>query len=371
VEGGVEKQTLSRLCLACNRGYGEHVGFCPNDGTPLIRFQTSEDRWIGKVLDDRYEVKQQLGKGGIGVVYLAQDLRTNVSVAIKMLQSELVIDEASIKRFEQEVSAMASMNHPHLVAWHGSGMTPTGQPFLVMEYLQGRGLREVIKEGGPIAPERAVHIFSQVTEGVECAHLQGLIHRDLKPSNIVLIEQNGDPDYVKVLDFGLVKLMPWAGKPTQQLTKAGESFGSPMYMCPEQCVGKKLSQSSDIYSLAITLFEALTGSPPFRGSNPIQTTSMHVHQSPPKFADVRSGLELPVALEAVVMTALQKDPADRFQSMSDFRNALQSALSGAPPPAAANSNQNLQPAAALNRNTPDKGNGGLLKAISGWLRRQS
>jgi serine/threonine protein kinase len=361
VEGGIENKTLTRLCLACNRGYGEHVGVCPNDGTPLIRFKTGEDPWIGKLLAGRFQVKDQIGKGGIGVVYLAQDIKNDSPVAIKMLQLGLVFDDASIKRFSQEVTATSSMNHPHLVAWQDSGMTPIGQPFLVMEYLQGRSLRELIKVDGPLTAGRAVGIFAQVADGLEFAHQQGIVHRDLKPSNIILINHNGEADFAKVVDFGLAKLMPWANKSAQNLTRAGESFGSPIYMCPEQCLGKKLSPSSDVYSLAVALFEAVTGRPPFLGSNSVQTTSMHVHQPPPRFSDVRPNLELPEALQAVVMMALQKDPADRFQTMAQFRGALLDSLQNKNP-APVDNQLNASP-------VPNKESGNLMQAISAWLRQ--
>jgi serine/threonine protein kinase len=314
------------MCLACNKEFQEDIAKCPHDGTSLISLR-QEDEWIGRTLLERYDVTELLGKGGMGVVYLARQRMMERWVAIKMLQAELTQDDVSVKRFQQEAKAASCLNHPHLVTLHDYGITPTGQPFLVMEYLQGRSLLEVIKRIGPLPPHTAVKIFSQVADGLAHAHHQGIVHRDLKPSNILLIEQEDDPEFVKVVDFGLAKLMPWSGKESQHLTKTGEVFGSPIYMSPEQCMGRELRPTSDIYSLGITLFEALTGKPPFRGVNSIATASKHMSEAPPRLAEIRPDLELPEALEKVVLTSLAKDPAARFQDMTEFRDALQSSIS--------------------------------------------
>ena len=326
------------MCLACNREFQEEIQKCPHDGTALISLR-QEDEWIGRTLGDRYDVTELLGKGGMGVVYLARQRVIDRWVAIKMLQAELTQDEVSVKRFEQEAKAASCLNHPHLVTLHDYGITTTGQPFLVMEYLQGNSLLDIIKRHGPLSPRRAIKIFSQVAEGLQHAHHQGIVHRDLKPSNIILVDQEGDAEFVKVVDFGLAKLMPWSGKESQHLTKTGEVFGSPIYMSPEQCMGRELRPTSDIYSLGITMFEALTGKPPFKGANSIQTASKHLSEAPPHFVDIRPDLDLPDALETVVFKALSKDPTARFQDMAEFKDALQSAAAATRAAAAANISQ--------------------------------
>lgn len=327
---GAGKSNATKMCLACSQEFSEDLTNCPKDGTTLMALPGRDD-WVGKTLADRYEVTDLIGKGGMGVVYLGRHTRMERMVAIKMLQAELAQDDSSVKRFEQEAKAASCLNHPHLITLHDFGITPTGQPFLVMEFLEGRSLLEVIKLDGPVTPARAGKIFSQAADGLSHAHHQGIVHRDLKPSNILLIDRNGESDFVKVLDFGLAKLMPWSGKESQHLTKTGEVFGSPIYMSPEQCMGRELRPTSDIYSLCITLYEALTGKPPFRGPTSIQTASLHMHAPPPKFEEVRPDLCLPHALETVVMKGLQKDPNDRFQSMMEFSDALQTALNDATP----------------------------------------
>jgi serine/threonine-protein kinase len=323
------------MCLACNREFQEEIQKCPHDGTALISLR-QEDEWIGRTLGERYDVTELLGKGGMGVVYLARQRVIDRWVAIKMLQAELTQDEVSVKRFEQEAKAASLLNHPHLVTLHDYGITPTGQPFLVMEYLEGHSLLDIIKRQGPLSPRRAIKIFSQVSEGLGHAHHQGIVHRDLKPSNIILVEQEGDSEFVKVVDFGLAKLMPWSGKESQHLTKTGEVFGSPIYMSPEQCMGRELRPTSDIYSLGITLFESLTGKPPFKGANSIATASKHMSEPPPRFTDIRPDLDLPEVLETVVLKTLAKDPAARYQNMSEFKDALQGAAAATRQAAAAN-----------------------------------
>lgn len=362
------KRTLTKICLACERGFHDHLAQCPHDGTALITFKTGEDSWINKQVgaNNRYRIEERLGQGGIGVVYKARDLVSDTPVAIKMLQEGLDVDEASVKRFEQEVNATSCLDHEHLVAWRESGITQTGQPYLVMEYLEGKSLLEELK-AGPLSPARAVHIFAQAADGIQYSHARGVIHRDLKPSNIILITRDGDPDFVKIADFGLAKLILGAGKRVQRVTKAGESVGSPIYLSPEQGSGKPLGPTSDIYSLGVTLFEALTGKPPFLGANTVMTINMHIRQAPPRFADVTPGLDIPPSLEAAVMMALHKDPADRFQSMDEFAAALRRSLSpdtvAEPVPLRARM-PDLEPLPAENSGT-------LIKAISTWFRRFS
>ena len=311
----------SKMCLACNKEYVGEMTVCPDDKTALIAIGR-EDPYLGNILADRFEIIDIIGKGGMGVVYLARHQVLDRLVAIKMLQAELTQDEASVKRFQQEAKAASHLNHPHLITLHDFGVTPTKQPFLVMEYLEGVSLLDVLREEGPMEPKRAVKIFSAAADGLNHAHTVGILHRDLKPSNILLINHQGDKDFVKIVDFGLAKLMPWSGKESQHLTKTGEVFGSPIYMSPEQCMGKELRPTSDIYSLGITLFECLTGKPPFRGTNSIQTASKHMTEPPPSFREVRPDLPLPEGLEKVVLKCLSKNPSDRFQNMADFKDAL-------------------------------------------------
>jgi serine/threonine protein kinase len=328
--GGTEQQALSRkICLACDQQWAGNMVACPHDGTVLVPLKV-EDEFIGKVIADRYQIMSKLGKGGMGIVYLAKHQMMDRLVAVKMLQAELSHDELSVKRFVQEAKAASALNHPHIISLYDFGILPTGQPYLAMEYLEGVPLLDLIRKRGPISPQRAVKIFGEAADGLHHAHIAGIVHRDLKPSNIILVNHDNDPDFVKIVDFGLAKLMPWSGKESQHLTKTGEVFGSPIYMSPEQCMGKQLLPTSDIYSLGVTLFESLTGRPPFRGQNSIQTASKHMSEQPPIFEEVVPGLGVPPALEAVVLRALAKNPDDRFQNMAEMKDAMERALYAEP-----------------------------------------
>jgi tRNA A-37 threonylcarbamoyl transferase component Bud32 len=327
VEGGsgLDRQALSKkICLACDRQFTGQEGSCPMDGTVLVPLK--ENNFIGSTLADRYLIQSLIGQGGMGLVFLAKHTMMDRTVAIKMLHQELLNDPLSVKRFQQEAKAASCLNHPNIITLHDFGITPQGQPFLCMEYLQGTPLQDLLKRYGPMDPPRAVRIFGQVCDALHHAHNQGIVHRDLKPSNILLVTHECDPEFVKVVDFGLAKLMPWSGKESQHLTKTGEVFGSPIYMSPEQCMGKQLDPRSDIYSLGVTLYEALTGKPPFRGQNSIQTASKHMSELPPTFGAVRPDLTLPPGLEAVVFRSLEKDPGKRYNTMAEMKEAMEKAL---------------------------------------------
>ena len=189
-------------------------------------------------------------------------------------------DQTSKKRFQLEAEAASCLKHPNIIAVYDYGIAPTGQPYLVMEYLVGESLADLIKRDKNIEQRRVVKIFIQACDALSHAHKKGVIHRDLKSSNIMLVEQEDKSDIVKVLDFGIAKLMPASGKLPQNLTQTGEVFGSPIYMSPEQCLGQTLDQRSDIYSMGTMLYEALTGVPPLVGNTIVDTMQMHVGTKP-------------------------------------------------------------------------------------------
>lgn len=320
--------SLQKMCLACNKTFTGAITTCPDDGTQLVPFGGDEN--LGTMIMDKYKILELCGKGGMGKVYLAEDIsKKNSFVAVKMLHAQLSEDKVSVKRFQQEASAAADLKHPNLIQQHDYGMVDGKQPFLVMEYLQGESLAELLRREGPLNPVRCLRIFSQVMDGLHYAHQKGVVHRDIKPSNILLLDDsNGGEEVVKVLDFGLAKLMPWSGKESQHLTKTGEVFGSPIYMSPEQCMGKPLEPSSDIYSLGITVFESLTGRPPFKGQNVVQTASKHLSDPPPTFESFCPELNLPLNLQSVVFKALEKEVSHRYHSMQQFKEDLNYAITG-------------------------------------------
>lgn len=310
-----------RMCLACNREFTGIVNSCPHDGTVLV--PVNKDQFVGTKLADRYYIQSVIGHGGMGVVYKARHELMDRIVAIKMLQKQLISDTLSVKRFQQEAKAACLLKHPNVITLFDFGVTPTGQPYLVMDYLEGVTLDDIIKQDGHVGVDRCIRIFDQACAALDHAHAKGVIHRDLKPGNIMLLDQDGTKDFVKVVDFGVAKVL---GDDQQKLTQTGEVCGSPVYMSPEQCTGQKLDRRSDIYSFGVVLYEALTGQLPLLGKNMVETMSMHLNEMPDPFKEVRPDLFIPERLEAVVFKSLAKSPDDRHQSMAELQQDLQFAV---------------------------------------------
>jgi serine/threonine protein kinase len=256
----------------------------------------------------------------MSIVYEARHLLMDKVRAIKMLLSQLMYDQTSKKRFQREAEAASCLEHPNIIAVHDFGIAPTGQPYLVMDFLVGESLAELIKREQKIEQFRAVKIFLQACDALSHAHKKGVIHRDLKSSNIMLVEDESTKDIVKVLDFGIAKLMPSSGKFPQNLTQTGEVFGSPIYMSPEQCLGQSLDERSDIYSMGTMFYEALVGLPPLVGNTIVDTMQMHVATKPAPFA--ASGVNVFPQLEESVFKALEKKAENRYQSMDEMFHAL-------------------------------------------------
>lgn len=309
-----------KKCPACSREFTGTLVVCKHDGTLLIPIK--EDLMIGTTLADKYKIESEIGRGGMSVVYKGRHELMDRMVAIKMLQAQLVNDQTSIKRFKQEAKAASCLTHTNVITVYDCDVSPGGQPYLVMDYLVGESLADIIKRENHVEEMRALNIFIQACDALEHAHLKGVLHRDLKSSNIMLVDFEGKTDVVKVVDFGIAKLMPNSGKQSQNLTQTGEIFGSPIYMSPEQCLGSHLDARSDIYSMGAMLYESLMGMPPLMGDTIIDTMQMHVSTIPASFADMRHDLNIHPQFEAVVFKALEKKPEDRYGSMEQFRDAL-------------------------------------------------
>ncbi len=278
---------------------------------------------IGSTLADRYEILSKIGSGGMSIIYKARDKVLDRVVAVKVLQSQLVDDEISMKRFQQEAQAASHLGHPNVIDIHDFDVSVTGQPYLVMDFLSGESLSDIVKREGHVDFRRLIPIFMQTCDALEHAHNKGVIHRDLKSSNVMLSESDGSADIVTVVDFGIAKLMPSSGKQPQNLTNTGEIFGSPIYMSPEQCLGQVLDSRSDIYSLGTMMYETLSGFPPLMGDTIIDTMKMHVNNKPRPFKEVCPQLMIPSGLEAIVFKALEKSPNARFQTMRECYEALE------------------------------------------------
>ncbi len=308
-------------CVLCHREFDDTLAKCPFDGANLIA--EVHDPLVGTLLAEHYKILSVIGHGGMGVVYKAKHDTMDRFVAIKMLQSQHVRDGNAIRRFRQEAKAASRLSHPHVITIHDFGMSPNGQPYIVMDYIEGMGLDAIIKKDGKVGVDRSVKIFAQACDALAHAHEQGIVHRDLKPSNIMLIETEDEKDFVKIVDFGVAKLIPFSGEESQRLTQTGEVCGSPIYMSPEQCMGHKLDARSDIYSMGVMIYESITGELPLLGNTMVDTMNKHLTESAKPFSVIRPDLYIPERIEKVVFKALEKDPKNRQQSMTELKQELQ------------------------------------------------
>lgn len=276
----------------------------------------------GSIIADKYLIESVIGKGGMAMVFKAKHLLMERTVAIKMMLPECAADESSAKRFQREAQAASSLSHPNVINIYDFGVVDGDKPYIVMDFLEGVSLESVVEENGAMPPSRAIPIMVQVCDAMNAAHDAGIIHRDLKPSNIMLTNTKKKEDFVKVVDFGIAKFNDDNSQAQQKLTRTGQVFGSLVYMSPEQCMGKKLDNRSDIYSLGCVLFEILTADLPFVGDTVFETMSKHIQEAPPALAPLISYSSCAADVEAIVNKALAKEPDARYQSMNEFKEAL-------------------------------------------------
>ncbi len=302
-----------KRCPICESEYPAAEIICSRDGKMLIPVPIKDI--AGSTLADKYEIIKEINRGGMSIIYKARDKLMDRIIAVKVLQAKLIDDETSLRRFQQEAQAAAHLAHPNIIAVHDFGIAESGQLYLVMDFLPGESLGDIVKRENYVDYRRLVPIFMQTCDALDHAHKKGVIHRDLKSSNVMLSESDGIADIVTVVDFGIAKLMPSSGKQPQNLTNTGEIFGSPIYMSPEQCLGQPLDARSDIYSFGIMMYETITGIPPLMGSTIIDTMKMHVNDVPRSFKEVRPDLNIPSKLESIIFKALEKNPDARFQTM--------------------------------------------------------
>ena len=273
----------------------------------------SQDPFVGKVIDGRYEIQARIGEGGMGVVYKARQTSIDRVIAIKMLNAQMAADPNWVQRFYNEAKACSRLQHPNTIRMFDFGQSSDGRLFMTMEFLDGMSLREALSKG-PMAPQRVVKVLIQCCASLAEAHSIGIIHRDIKPDNVFLLNMAGSPDFVKLLDFSVAKLL----EGDRMKTQAGVVFGTPQYMSPEQGRGLPLDARSDLYALGILAFEMLTGNVPFNDENPMTVIQMHLHGSVPPLPQ-----SVPYSVQQIVRRALEKDPSRRYQSSGEMMQHCQ------------------------------------------------
>jgi len=269
------------------------------------------DPLIGQTIDGRYAVESVLGEGGMGLVYRAKHIVLGKPLAIKVLRPDVSRDEEIIKRFKQEAQSASAIGNQHIIDISDFGALPDKSTYFVMEFLDGYDLTHVIEEQQPIAPRRVTHIARQLCRALGAAHDAGIVHRDLKPDNIYLVKRGEDVDFVKVLDFGIAKV----GGSSSKLTRAGQVFGTPHYMSPEQCAGSGVDHRTDIYALGVILYEMVTGKVPFDADNLMGILTKHLYEEP--VPPREKNPNIPVDLECVVQRCMAKDAEHRYQTMAE------------------------------------------------------
>lgn len=317
-----------RACPQCNAACSEDGQYCPHCGFPVGAIASShqEDPLIGKTLPGGYQMLELVGIGGMGRVYRAQQQALGRTVAVKVIHPHLLANENSLARFLTEARAMSQLNHPNSVSVIDFGKTSSNEPYLVMEFLQGRNLAQIQATESPLPLKRIVNVLKQVLLALSEAHANHIIHRDLKPENIVLEPLRRGGDFVKVVDFGLAKFK--AGQTGTSITSPGIVCGTPDYMAPEQGRGDEIDGRSDLYAVGVVLFWLLTGRLPFEGTSPTQVVLMHIKNPVPDPRQLAPHRDMPEALIQVMLKALAKDPSTRFQDAIEFADALEAALAG-------------------------------------------
>ncbi|MDF3071378.1 MAG: serine/threonine protein kinase [Polyangiaceae bacterium] len=285
---------------------------------------SERENLTGQLLDGRYQIDYVLGIGSMGVVYGARHAAVGKLVAVKALRAHLASDAEALQRFNAEATAATSIGNQHIVETFDFGRLADGTAYLVMEYLEGRPLADLIEGWAPLPLPRITKIGVQIAEALNAAHLAGIVHRDLKPDNVFLCEREGDPDFVKILDFGIAKF----GVSQARLTQAGAVFGTPAYMSPEQAAGKTTDGRTDVYALGVMLYEMACGRAPFHGESALAVLSMHSTEEPEALS-LRQP-DVSKELEAIVHKCLRKDPDARYASMAELAADLSRLAAGMP-----------------------------------------
>ncbi len=335
-----EKDSFSFVCGKCGKpgksdsagsitGWirQEHLCDCPN---PIFeRVDSDTDRSWPK-LPFPYEIVANLGGGGMGDVFKVRNVENETFHAVKLVQSHLYSDMDSLRRFEREIEIMKRFSHHGLVKVEGHGVTEEGRHYLVMEYIDGQSLAELLQEETRLEERRALGLFIQVLDALSHMHLQGIVHRDLKPANILIEKNDSGEEIVRIVDFGIVKVLDRDTIDSTSITRTGDIFGSPFYMSPEQCQGDEIGPLSDIYSLGCLMYECLTGSPPFDDDSPVKIVLQHLYDNPRSMNSFDAAIAISESMEEVVLICMAKDPENRYKSASSLCGDLKRIEKGEP-----------------------------------------
>jgi serine/threonine protein kinase len=317
---------MSKKCRRCGSKFGSEAEYCPHDGTLLSTHEQLPDPLLGAMLLEQFRVDERIGVGGMGTVYRAHQTTVGRDVAIKVLRPELAADTQAVARFEREARLATALDHPNLVRVFLSGRLADGRLYFVMELLQGRSLAEELEMCGPPSIERAVIMIMKLCAGLSAVHEAGVVHRDIKPENVYLEQRGQDADFIKLVDFGVARVLDGIGPTT---TQSGRVFGTAAYISPEAATGEGTDRRSDIYSLGVLSYQLLTGELPFDGSSAAAVLMKHVHDQPPLLQTRGRGADVPPDVADVVMQALSKDPEARQQTLAEFLDSLAQAAGNA------------------------------------------
>ncbi len=310
-----------KICHTCQQTYSDEMEFCPRDGARLVAQATETEVQLAAGLARRFRLVRRLGQGGMGTVFLAEQIGVgNRRVALKVLNRKLLDEPDFLLRFQNEAGSTGLIRHENVVTIYDSGQADDGTPYIAMEFLEGETLRDVLKRRGALPVAEVAEILEQAAQGLNAAHELGIIHRDLKPDNIFLTRGRDGKLKVKVVDFGIAKL-----RESSVHTQTGMVLGTPAYMSCEQASGMRsdeLDARSDVYSLGVVVYEMLTGHLPFHSDTDFGYLSKQILEEPPPFRTITQGLSVPPQVEGVVMKALKKKREERYPSTLEFADAF-------------------------------------------------
>jgi serine/threonine-protein kinase len=308
-------------CPRCTSRFDDGATFCPQDGTRLVTL--GDDPLVGQVLAERYRVVRLIGRGGMGRVYEAEHVNIVKRLALKVLHPEAVSDPVIAARFRLEARAASQIGHPNIVAIEDSATLADGTVYVAMELLEGESLAERMRRSPPLSLAEAAELLLPVCDGLAAAHAAQIVHRDLKPENIFLARRGGKV-VPKILDFGIAKVLTDDG--ALHLTRTGAIFGTPAYMSPQQAQGGKIDHRTDIYSMGVILFEVATGRVPFVADTAVELLSLHISSEPPRPSEIAPDRKVSPTVDALILSALAKDPDQRPKTITDFAASLRSSI---------------------------------------------